>query len=311
MPKENKIPRIYLKNRTITFYLSLCFLLVNICIGEQTFLGTEDILEGWNSTYGSIENMEVKYCEKLVTDLSSLDGRFSALTRYQHVERIEEGDKYHIRYSIAEDGFENPDELMEHAFNGKATKEYFGRDKSGTIAAGLGMRDVQTMNSLRLYMLMSVSPVMSGKKTQADTRTRFEQLLESPYAKVSESLDKIAGQSCHVVEIERAGEITMKIWIAHHKGMFPMKYQSFRNGEISIEIEVEEFASVLGKGTEIWYPTKASRTFHKNKSRANTRRYELSIYKFAPNLELDDESFTFDFPDGTPVADSVVGLSYV
>ncbi|MHC4648621.1 MAG: hypothetical protein ACYTBJ_24460 [Planctomycetota bacterium] len=306
---EKKVrDRIDLKKGTL---LLVCVLgrCTGVCRPSEGFLGIEDILEGWRATYGNIRNMKVLYCEELV-DYQTSSGEKSPgdLVKYQHVERLEQDEKYHIRYSVAEDGFANPKELMEHAFDGTINIEYLGRDGLGTIQRGLIGRDVESKNHFRTYMLLSVSRLSAEKRTAADVRTTFEKILMHPLAAVKESLESVIGQPCHVVEVVQNDGTSYKVWVAHNKGMLPMRYQGFRNGEIASEITVEELGNTADGESQIWYPAKACRRLYNYNG--GTLTYELNVEEFARNVEIDDKSFTFDFPEGTKVIDQIAGLFY-
>jgi hypothetical protein len=88
-----------------------------------------------------------------------------------------------------------------------------------------------------------------------------------------------------------------------------MKYQWYWNDEINNEIEVEQIAAADMDGSTIWYPQKAHKTMFDDKT--GTRKYELTVKDFVPNVGVDEDTFRFDFPPGTDVHDRVLGLSYV
>jgi hypothetical protein len=283
---------------------------------QKSFLDANAILQAWQRNYGSIKSMQVSYTERVLdakpptTDPNILDN----LVMYQHVERVEEGKRYHIRFSKAEDGFINPMNLMEHAFDGSTTREYVAMDELGTIDPGLIGRAVETTNALKDYMLLR--PIF-GEPTQEfpDGIPIFSQILRSgistSVATVRPNLELIAGQLCHVVEIMyKSHNFGYKIWVAHDKGMLPLKYQRWDNNKLSVEIEVEQIAKAETGGGDIWYPVKAYRTVN-SKSRGTTVKYELTTHTFVPNVKVDDNTFRFDFPNGTSVVDKVKGIEYV
>jgi hypothetical protein len=259
--------------------------------------------------------MQVSYTERVLeakppaTDPNLLD----TLVMWMHIERVEEGKRYHVRFSRAEDGFINPKNLMEHAFDGSTTREYEAMVEFGTIDPGLIGRAVETTNALKDYMLLR--PIF-GEPTQEfpDGIPTFSQILRSgisrSVATVRPNLELIAGQLCHVVEImHKSHNFGYKIWVAHDKGMLPLKYQRWDNNKLSGEIEVEQIAKAETGGGDIWYPVKAYRTVN-SKSRGTTVKYELTTHAFVPNVKVDDNTFRFDFPNGTRVVDKVLGIEY-
>ena len=84
-------------------------LIVGTSDSQTAFLDDEAILTGWESTYGSIRTMKFSYVNRLVdfqspqTPSNNLDGIPFNPVKNKHVERIEEGKRYHLRYSLAED----------------------------------------------------------------------------------------------------------------------------------------------------------------------------------------------------------------
>lgn len=295
--------------------------MVGICeIGNasppKSFLSADAILEAWESNYGGIKTMQVSYTERVLdaknptTDPNRLD----TLVRVQHVERLEEGKRYHIRYSTAEDGFTKPENIMEHAFDGKITREYWGMENLGTINPGLMGTNVETMNHQKMYMLLTPIQSSTYREEFPNGIPIFSQILRtgisSSLATVRPNLEPVAGQSCHVVEITNNGEITNKIWIAHDKGMLPLKYQSYNNNKLTVEIEVEQIARAETERGDIWYPVKAHRTVN-SISRGTTIKYELTTKVFVPNVKVDENTFRINFPNGTHVLDRELGLEYV
>ena len=88
-----------------------------------------------------------------------------------------------------------------------------------------------------------------------------------------------------------------------------MKFQKLRNGELEEEIAIERIAVTDMDGNSVWYPQKAYRTISHDE--IGTIRNELTVTDFVPNVEVDEDTFRFDFPLGTHVSDRVLGLSYV
>ncbi len=305
--------------------ISVCLLAATIN-SQSSFLDAEAILANWESSYAGIRTMRVSYCTRLVDyqpPANNRDVDMTDLVKYQHVERVEDGKRYHIRFSAAEDGFDKPESLTEHTFNGKTTQEYFGSTKHGSIFTGLEGSNPETLNDLKAYMLLK-----TRRTTPADLKDEYPNgvpelsiTLKRGMARgivtVRPKLESVAGQLCHVIKVTVPGkdykgiprQIKQLFWMAHNKGMCLMKHQWYWDNTLDREIEVKQIAMTDMAGTGIWYPVKAYRTIFNEEF--GTTKYELTVTDFVPNVELDENTFRFDFPPGTDVFDRVLGLSYV
>jgi len=294
---------------------------------QRAFLDDEAILAGWESTYGSIRTMRFSYVNRLVdfqpsqTPEDNPDEPPPNPVKYKHVERIEEGKHYHLRYSLAEVGFDNPEWLVEFAFNGKNTQSYMGSTKGGMIAPGQRGGSEETDNGLKKFMFLTnrnTPDVLKDEYPNGIPQIAFSFKIGKLKRKVivRPNLEYVAGQPCHVVEIiydydvrGKTTEIKKVFWMAHDRGMCPMKFQKLRNGELEEEIAIERIAVTDMDGNSVWYPQKAYRTISHDE--IGTIRNELTVTDFVPNVEVDEDTFRFDFPLGTHVSDRVLGLSYV
>ena len=312
-------------SNTITTCLIASLLLIQCSItlaseSPKSFLTVDAIREGWESNYGNMRSMHVSYTERIVraTPPTSEPEKLKGLTMIQHVERIEHGKCYHTRYSTSEDGFLDSENLMEHGFDGELTQEYWGMENLGTIALGLNGRNTETMNSLRDYMLMQEQNI-AGMELQKDFPNKiplFSLLLRLGASNssilVRPHLESVAGIPCHVVEPIHKGEDNIsdfKYWIAHDRGMLPLKYQRYHYNRLVDEIVVEQVAKAETDTGTIWYPQKAHRTT--DWTDIGRIEYEFTTHTFIPNVETDRNSFRFDFPVGTRVIDKVVGIEYI
>ena len=93
-----------------------------------------------------------------------------------------------------------------------------------------------------------------------------------------------------------------------------MKYQWWDNHgldtfKLEIEKEVAEIAETTMNGISIWYPKKGYMTLYGDGGSLTKR--ELIVTDFVPNIDVDENMFRFDFPDGTEVYDRVRGISYI
>lgn len=283
---------------------------------HRAFLDAEAILAGWESTYTSIRTMRVSYSYVMVdfqppkTSIDNQEEQPLIPVKYDHVERIEEGKRYHIRYSLAEDGLKNHEQIVESAFNGKATQRYHSSTRSGSIRLGQMGRYEEWKNDLKTIMFLDTSKTPDVLKDEYPNG--IPQLVKwfklgklRGKVTVRPNLESVAGQSCHVVEIadhNSAEQIKQVFWMAHDKGMCLMKYQMHSDNRVTTEIEVEKIAMIEMDGIDIWYPEKAYRTVSTDE--LGTAKKELTVKEFVPNVEVDENTFRLDFPEGTKVFDT-------
>jgi len=316
----------------INKYLLFCSIIVDTAISinlfaatgdsNKAFLNAEAILAGWESTYGSIRTMRVSYHDRLVDYIPPASNpNEPSPVKYQHTERIEEGKRYYTRYSSAEDGFNKPESITEYAFNGKTTQAYQGSVRHGTIVTGLTNSMHDTKNDLKEHMMFRTIPtpdVFKDEYPNEIPRLAFYFKIGMLNGKITirPNLEMVAGQLCHVVEILSSGaargkdvEFKRVYWMAHEKSMCLMKYQHYLNDKLDEEMEVKQIAKANMDGIDIWYLKKASRaSFDED---LGTSKNELIVTEFIPNIEVDENTFRFDFLPGTEVYDRVLGLSYV
>ncbi len=294
---------------------------------RDSFLDAESIVDAWESTYISIKSMRVSYNTVLIDYQSpARDPNASPPSKGRHVERVEEGKRFHIRFSNAEDGFEKPESLIEQAFDGKTTWAYWGQDTHGTIHTGLTGRGVETENDLKVYMFLETWEGRVGSKFeflngQLELAVKFRKRFINGGITVRPKLEYVSDQLCHVVELVTTalhrtdegqieeGQSKEVFWMAHEKGMCVMKYQTFWDDTILAEMEVREIAAAEMDGTTVWYPQKVNRTYFPGDSEVS--KYETKVTEFIPNIDVSDDIFRIDFPPGTDVHDRVLGLSYV
>lgn len=298
------------------------FLTISVIAGESepptASLLPPAILQAWQQNYASISSMQVSYTHRVLeTKPPAADpNRFDNLVMWMYVERTEEGKLSHTRYSMAPDGFADPENIIEHAFDGSRTMEYSARENTGAIYPGLINRSTETMNHLREYMLMDLRPVPVELARQDPNSTpRFSRSLsasiEKSMAKVRPNLELVSGELCHVVESDyttQGFDTQKRFWVAHEKSMLPMKYQERHGDRYNEEILVGQIASVETANGTIWYPVKAYRTI--DTELTGLVKYELTTHQFVPNLKVDGSAFTINFPSGTFVIDNELGLEY-
>jgi len=279
---------------------------------QRSFLSPQEILSGWQKTYGGVNSIYVSYSSSMeATLLPGSDPRFHDLVKYEQVERTEQGRRYHMRYSIAKEGFSRPEDLMEHAFNGQITREYWGQNKSGSLVKGLTGRNVEIMNDFNEYLLLNQSIkkgfVLSGRPV-------FVELFDSKFLikKVLPNQEDACGEPCHVVEFydgKKSSVLYCKVWVAQDKGMIPLKCFWYRDGRPYRQVMVEKIGMVKTDTGFLWYPTKV-RDMQEREKIGRLER-DFVTHAFVPNVKTDDGTWTFKFPDGTHVVDNVAEIQYV
>jgi hypothetical protein len=284
----------------------------------ESFLDCDALYDGWQSTYRSVKTMRVSYSYRVVDyKPPKNDPNWPAPVMYERTERVEDGIRYHMRYSTAEDGFDRPESLREFAFDGKITREYFGSTNSGTIKLGLTESFAEQMNRFKDFTLTKLQVVPDYfKKRYPNGVTMFDILFRIPKSSknIRPYIETVAGEPCHVVEItyikgqQSEPEEKHIFWIAHDKGMCLMKYQGYWNNKMTREFEVEQIAMADMDGTAIWYPVKVRR--HQENEDIGNITEELIVKQFIPNVKVDENTFRFEFPPDTWVVDRVAGLSY-
>jgi len=169
-----------------------------------SYLSASELLDLYSSMYSSIHNMSVSYTNHVEEAIPYPEQprAFDNLVHYERVERMEQGDKYHIRYSTDPNGFKRLDETMEHAFDGSVTMDYFPQNELGSIKRGRTGRNVEYKNALLEYMLLT--RVNFGKESRLLERfpngARIIELKVSSEGTVRPRLERIAGEWCHVVD---------------------------------------------------------------------------------------------------------------
>jgi len=265
----------------------------------KAFLNAGEILKAWEDNYAHFESMKVSYTERVLEAVPPADdpNRFDFLVRLMHVERVEQGQRFHVRYSCDEEGFNKPESIIEGSFDGEVSREYFGSTRSGMIIAGMIGRNTETMNRLKNYM--GLSKRLIGRENPSGPFKHY--LIEDPNSKlelslslssailgsrasVKPNLESVGGQLCHVVEITFKGNIRRRMWLAHEKGMLVMKSQRYENDKPVIDVTVEQIGCVKTDGGMVWYPKKAYRTI--NEQSGERLKYELTTYEFVPNISI-------------------------
>lgn len=239
--------------------------------------------------------------------------------KYMQVQRVEDGKRYHIRFSKDKAGFDNSESFQECAFDGRISRNFYAELKDGSIFLGLKGTYLERENRLKKYVLLETptQAYLKDKYPRGAPKFAIHLTLGETYGVITVRpiLESVAGQLCHVVELVSPGKDHKGIprqfkelfWLAHDKGMCLMKYQQFWDENLYEEIEVKKVAMAEMDSTPVWYPQKAHLV---RINEAGIVRRELNVTEFVPNVQVDEETFGFDFPPATHVYDKITGLSY-
>jgi hypothetical protein len=283
---------------------------------EKSFLSVQDILSAWQGNYGALKSMKVSYFEKIVSATPSPADPNIVRTflKWNYVERVEQGSKFRVRYSATEEGFADIEGVGEMSFDGIHQRLYYPAQKEGSIYAGVAKEHT---NILKRYLLSE--PYLERPRVESKDSIFSKTVsrgLTNPNLTISVRpvLEEISGQMCHVLELVKKGEKQIKadiIWVAHEKGMLPIKRQEFDSkGAITLEMEVEQIAFTKTKDGGLWYPKKAFRVINLPEY-IGVVKYEFEVFNFVPNIMVDPNTFQLDFPNGTHVFDTESAVDYI
>ncbi|MCP4609451.1 MAG: hypothetical protein GY845_12125 [Planctomycetes bacterium] len=297
---------------------------------EAAFMDAGSIIEGWKAQYGGIDRMHFRFSEKVIDIVENKEGppKRGDLVMFRTAEVIIDKDtkRFHIKKSRKEGGLDDPLNIYVSAFDGKVTKDYWGSSprKRGRIASGLRGYHTSSKKALDRYMLHFEIGIqqqdgmfkwMPFMDYLSDISKKVDKSIADKSIVVKKYLEMVSGEKCHVLEVLVKGKTSHKICFAHDKGMLPMKYQKFNDtGDVYKEVVVTETSKVETDTGVTWYPSKAHliQPRHKQDDSGTlimygTITYELELFKFIPNIEVDESTFQFEFPVGTEVRDEVAG----
>ena len=303
-------------------YVIVSVLIVSSVVarGErEAFLDVESILEAWEGAYGSVQSMHVAYSEHVLSATPPADtpDALEDLVLVHHVDRYEAGTRYHIRYSISEGEVDAVNTLMEHAFDGKSTFDYWGMEKRASINRGLTGRNTDTMNHVKRYLLMDQRPVSGEleKYFRDKTAPHLSKCIRLGFmylgVRVLPNLERVADEWCHVIDIgfNDGSNFRMKVWLAHNKNMIPLKYVIDVNGRIIEKMEVLEIGMGETDSGSTFYPKVAQR--FTDVEGHGIIQYKLDTRSFEPDIEIGSDEFSLSFPNGTLVRDWTLRIQYV
>ncbi|MHC4205210.1 MAG: hypothetical protein ACYSTT_11225, partial [Planctomycetota bacterium] len=96
--------------KATSFLIILSLLLTVPCFAKLPDITAAEILKAWEDNYTHFEIMKVSYTERVLEAVPPVGNpnKFDSLVRLMHVERVEQGQRFHIRYSCDEEGLKKP-----------------------------------------------------------------------------------------------------------------------------------------------------------------------------------------------------------
>jgi hypothetical protein len=293
---------------------------------QEAFLDAQMLVDGWEASYCHIDSLKVSYI-KILVDEKGQDPRNLQLTRFMHHETIQDGTQFLSRFTGAKQGFDNGPYLI-NSFDGSIGREYIYQDShgNGSIYRGLRDRTTERMNLLADF-LQTNPPLAARPVSEKDPPwkvklrqqyplgipvflDKYNVALESGEVKVRPHLEYVAGEICHVLELDRISRVET-FWFAHEKGMLPMKTMFVSDpvpGKVTKK-EVKEIVSVETETGILWYP----HVIMEERTRGPDYSYtmKMTIDEFVPHFKAPPETFSYVFPIGTRVWDKIQNLNYI
>jgi hypothetical protein len=295
-----------------------------IAAGEmsKSFLSVQDILSGWKNNYGELKSMKVSWSKNLISiEPPQRDPNYHKnMPKHSCIEITEEDGKFRSRSSISENCFNDINSIEETSFDGIHQKIYSSARKKGNIYAGLVISNPGSVNLLNRFFLLDPEIDYAGRiiNTEPEFSRTIKEALSDPNLVVSVRpyLEEMAGQICHVIDIDfikkdKTKEKGKVIWMAHEKGMLPVKIQQFNSytNKMFRERAIEQIDFAKTENGGLWYPRKAYELMNLPNT-MGALKVELNVTEFVPNIKVDPNVFTLDFPNGTQVSDAEMGISY-
>ncbi len=279
---------------------------------QSSFLTATDILDAWEANYGSIHSMKVKYTEDIsIPDPNGNDTILNCI-----VERVQDGLKFYTKYSNSNPDFPITESDIEAAFDGNVSTFCDHKISFGRIDNGISTSGYSNDNSVERYMWLTR---YYFDPDYPDGETYFSYWIKDYLAgslknteikiKVRDELDNILGELCHIIEISR-GTNGRRFWLAHGKGMCPMKFESFNGQNVNNRMEALKIAKVMTDIGEIWYPIEMEQA-NENPKTGKMQIFKCQIHEFIPHLaDIAPDTFSVKFPNGTTIMDNVLGIEY-
>lgn len=309
--------------------ITMIFIFECPALGQEakSFLSLQDILSTWQNNYGELKSMKVSYTEELISAEPPPNdpNATKRMAKWVYVERIEEGKKFRGKSSTSmvkpakvEDSFSDINNVDEMTFDGIQQRRYFASQKAGQIFVNPMLQNAATVNRLKRYLMSEPYLEWTGSEIRETKESIFSRSIKTALSdpnqiiSVRPDLEEVAGQICHVVESYRKDtpkeKVATIIWVAYEKGMLPIKYQRIGSEGIVHEITVEQIDYAGTGNGGLWFPKKA---YEMDKSPSlGIIKTELNVLEFVPNIKVEPNTFKLDFPNGTQVYDSELGIGY-
>jgi len=257
---------------------------------QSAFLDAETVFDIWESRYGHINSLKYRVTEKLVSaEGSGTENR----TKLLHLEMIMDGENGLLQWTCDSAGLENVKTVTVESFDGNVGKSYELDPPHGRVYSNRGRVRDRLKAQLCLKYILGANTKEKGK--------------------VWAQLERVAGQPCHVVEIDDPeNERNIKFWFAHAKGMVLLKHElTMVSGEHKHywQMEAQTLGSSLTDAGMFWYPGVLVRKESLDDQRIT--EYKVEIHEFVPHIKVSADTFDFQFPKGTPVEDQVTSTYYV
>jgi hypothetical protein len=296
----------------VTALTSLLGSLVGGAEPPASYLSAGQLLDRYRSMYSPIHNMSLSYEYRQEGTPGPEDpNAFDRLVPLLWVERIEEGDKYHVRQSTHPDGFARPEHVDEYAFDGTIAKMYTCGDKMGSVIRGKTGRAVERGNRLLDAMLLSTIrlPDIPQFRDRHPKEVRRIDLHVQRGGTVRPHLERVAGEWCHVIDSHREdSSVTSSIWLAVEKGGLPLRFEHYRrDGGFASTLEVQQIGTTNTDTGAVWYPKESLMTSF---VQYGTVRHKVVIDQLKVNVPTTKDTWDFSFSVGTYVVDWVAGIYY-
>ena len=292
---------------------------------QEAFLDAQMLIDGWEASYCHIDSYKVRYA-KIMLDEKGQNPSYK-IARSIHQERIQDGRKFLVRTGDSPQAFDGTGDYAIRSFDGSIGKGYLsdlsGRNPGrGTIYRGLSGKSSEIMNLLG-YFLESVPDLANKPTSREGPRWKvlkqqyplgipiflrwYNSALEAEGVKVRPYLESVAGESCHVLELDFKSH-SRTYWFAHEKGMLPMKKRLVLGGGKVATKEVKEIVSVTTDTGILWYPRVIMEEQIKGPNYSYTMK--VTVDEFVPYFKAPAETFSYVFPNGTRVWDKIKDLRY-
>lgn len=312
--KVIKVRKVYSFALCIPFLLALYVpVYANNGDSKEAFLGVETMLAGWRGGFAFDESFRIRFTTKIdeINQLAEIEGEW---VREKHVELIQDHERIYERMAFSHSRFEHIETCTLRSFDGSISRFFLpGRGGGqGIIQPGLlkSYGESGRSNCKQYLWFPEMKLLVNSEDEHHQGLSRLEEYLLNEHASVDPVLEMVVGEMCHVVRIKDPQYPSEErvLWIAHQKGMYPVRYRQYQGGKLKNEIEVEALEKIGSNTGDIWYPSKIRRFCYVEGFVHLTERMEVAYYE--SDIVADDSIFQFQFPQGARVRDLIVGGEY-